>query len=107
MQELGNFNTMRQARSFHESKGLHFFSKGAKSFFSSRISECIYGRCVFVTSEKFGWKHPRLYTIRYIDTNGNINTYNDFQGYETRSSAHHHAKKLGEWITNTREEEKV
>jgi len=102
MQELGSFNTMRQARSLHESKGLHFFSKGAKSFFSSRISECIYGGCVFVTSEKFGWKHPRLYTIRYIGIDGDIHSYSGFQEYSSRNTAHYHARKLGDWIKSER-----
>ena len=86
------FNTINQIIAFHESKGLFFFSPSAKRFFSSRIHSEVYNGCVFVTSEKFDWKSPRLYTVRKIESDGSITTLGDFQGFDTRSKAHTFAK---------------
>ena len=91
---MTTFRTIQQIINFHESKGMHFFSAGSKRFFNSRIHSDVYGGCVFVTSEKFDWKSPRLFTVRKIDQNGNIETIGDFQGYDTRSKAHTAAKNF-------------
>jgi len=102
LDKVGNFRTMYSAQAFHESKGMYFFSDGAKRFFSSRISDNIYGGCVFVTSEKYDWSSPRLYTIRYIGIDGDIHSYSGFQEYSSRNTAHYHARKLGDWIKSER-----
>ena len=99
---LPNFYSMYRLQSFHESKGMYFFSDGAKRFFNSRISDCLYGGCVFVTSEKSSWKAPRLYTVRMIDEDGNIESIGGFQAFDTRSKAHTFAKNLGNEISRLR-----
>ena len=101
---LGNLAQCRavyQLRNLHERNGGYFFSEGAMRSFSSRIHSDVYGGCVFVTSEKnrsWRYNYPRLYTVRYMDGDGNTHTVGDFQGFETRSKAHTFAKNLGEWI---------
>ena len=93
--------TIYQLRNLHERNGGYFFSEGAMRSFSSRIHSDVYGGCVFVTSEKnrsWRYNYPRLYTVRYMDGDGNTHTVGDFQGFETRSKAHTFAKNLGEWI---------
>ena len=62
-------------------------------FFSSRIqSNPPYKGRVFVTSERYNWNHPRLYTVRVVHPSGNIETIGDFQGFTSRQSAHSYAK---------------
>ena len=93
--------TIYQLRDLHERNGGYFFSEGAMRSLSSRIHSDVYGGCVFVTSEKqrsWRFEYPRLYTVRYMDGDGNTHTVGDFQGFETRSTAHTFAKNLGEWI---------
>lgn len=86
----------------------HFFDKGSMRFFNSRIAEygyngilcndkeTIYSDLVFfVTSEKFDYKSPRLYTIRRLNrTTGEIITVGEFQAYKTSSGANKKAQKL-------------
>ncbi len=98
---LAQCRTVYQLRELHERNGGYFFTEGAMRSFRSRIHSDVYGGCVFVTSEKhISWRfdYPRLYTVRYMDANGNTHTAGDFQGFETRSKAHTFAKNLGEWI---------
>jgi len=102
---LAQCRTVYQLRELHERNGGYFFSEGAMRSFSSRIHSDVYGGCVFVTSEKnrsWRYNYPRLYTVRYMDGDGNTHTVGDFQGFETRSKAHTFAKNLGEWIENRR-----
>ena len=106
---LGNLPqcyTISQLKNLHERNGGYFFTEDAKRFFRSRIHSDVYGGCVFVTSEKHvSWRFEgdRLYTVRYMDGDGNTHTVGDFQGFETRSKAHTFARNLGEWIEKRRE----
>ena len=103
---LAQCRTVYQLRELHERNGGYFFSEGAMRSFSSRIHSDVYGGCVFVTSEKnrsWRYNYPRLYTVRYMDGDGNTHTVGDFQGFETRSKAHTFARNLGEWIEKSRE----
>ena len=68
----------------------HWFSPGAKRFFSSRICQYaieIDGKNYFVSSEQFDYKSPRLYTVRVQDENGDIDTVGEFQQYQTSTQA--------------------
>ena len=87
-----NFRNTQQVIAFHESTGRHFFSPSNMRFFSSRVHSEVYNGCYFVTSEKFDWKSPRLYTVRKIESNGDITTIGEFQQYDSRSKAHTAAK---------------
>ena len=78
----------------NKSTGHHFFSEGAKRWFYSRVQTTPpYCGRVFVTSEKSAWNAPRNYTVRCIRPDGGINTIGEFQGFETRQSAHRFAEK--------------
>jgi hypothetical protein len=68
----------------------HFFSKSALVFFKSRLPEVGYRKddiIYFITSEKSPVQFQRLYSIRVMDTKGNINTLGEFQGYKTLKQA--------------------
>ena len=57
----------------------------------------VYGRCVFVTSERpnmiFSAPQPRSYTVRLALANGGIETLGEHGGYSTRAQAHAAAKR--------------
>ena len=66
-------------------------------WFDSRISSRIYGGRYFVTSERYNYDEPRLYTVRsftYSDGRLEIDTVGEFQQYETARQAHNAAAKL-------------
>lgn len=93
---------MRDLRSHYESGegGRHWFDASTLRFFSSRIpaigfttkdKETTY----FVTSERYDWNRPRLYTVRsYTWATREIDTVGDFQQYKSRSGAIAQAKRL-------------
>uniref|UniRef100_A0AAU3I9F0 Uncharacterized protein n=1 Tax=Streptomyces sp. NBC_01393 TaxID=2903851 RepID=A0AAU3I9F0_9ACTN len=75
----------------------HWFDASALRFFSSRISETVYpteGGAYFVSSERFDWQSPRLFTVRHCTTAGEISTVGEFQGYASRNGAHTAAQRL-------------
>lgn len=88
------FHTIQQIINANRNRGNHFFSKESMRFFSSRVHCEVYNGCYFVTSEKFDWKSPRLYTVRKANSDGTIETVGDFQAFDTRSKAHTFAKNL-------------
>ena len=75
--------------------GHHFFSRDTLRFFDSRIPRAtVDGSRYFVTSERFDYSSPRLYTVRYANTDGSIDTIGKFQGYSTRAAAVAAARRL-------------
>ena len=78
----------------NKSNGSHFFEPSAMRFFNSRIHSKVYGGCIFVTSEKQSWRHPRKYTVRIAYADGSIESVSSFQQYSTKYQAHQAAKLL-------------
>lgn len=76
----------------------YWFSKDTMRFFQSRISETVYyGKDLifFVSSERQGYDHPRLYTVRAYDPKtDSIDTVGEFQAYKSRSGAAYAAEKV-------------
>ena len=81
--------------SIDDVKRLHtkyFFSKDSMRFFNSRLVNEVYpsnhGKVYFITSEKYDYKSPRLFTLRAIEvTTGNIDIIGEFQAYTSKSTA--------------------
>ena len=72
--------------------GGHFFDRSTKRFFNSRTGSAAFkrpdGTIVFTTSERFDQDSPRLYTVRFLDSDGEIcDDHMGFQGYETSRAA--------------------
>ena len=85
-------STMYQLQRYHENRGYHFFKPFNMRFFRSRVQTLPpYKGRVFVTSEKSD-SAPRYYSVRCITPDGGINTIGEFQGFESRYSAHAYAK---------------
>lgn len=76
----------------------YWFSKDTMRFFQSRIGGNVYhGKDLifFVSSERQGYDHPRLYTVRaYNPKTDDIQTVGEFQGYKTSSGANKAAERL-------------
>ena len=103
--KLPNHRAIYQIRAHNQNNGYYFFNENTMRGFKSRVHSDVYGGCVFVTSEKnSSWRfdHPRAYTVRMITENGSIETIGEFQGFDTRYSAHAHAKWVGEVIREQR-----
>ena len=88
-------HTLSQIKRAAEAAGSHWFSKGALSFFSSRISSQVYsvpGGALFVSSEET--LGCRLYSIRSCTFAGSIDTVGSFRRYESSKAAHKEALNL-------------
>ena len=87
-----NTPTIWDIRRAHAAAGFHFFDQAAMRFFGSRILPTVHTdghRVLFVTSERYDDRTPRLYTVREFDpTTARIDTVGDFQGYTTARQAH-------------------
>lgn len=91
-----------EIRERSQKKGGYFFSPETMRFFSSRISSLMWFKddlIYFITSEadKGYIQHKgstRAYTVRTIDSNGNIETIGEFQQYETLYQARKAIKEI-------------
>ena len=95
-QQYANVRRVGQLKHLNESNGYYFFNENTMRSFYSRVHSDIYGGCVFVTSEKAGYNHPRKYTVRIMHANGSIETCSSFGQYSTRYQAHAAANHLVE-----------
>lgn len=79
----------------------HWFSSGAMKFFDSRIPQTAImenGKAYFVSSERFDYNSPRLYSIRVCDmSSGKIDTIGEFQQYATSKQAYAGIKSFLRW----------
>lgn len=105
--KIVRFEYINQGEIMRMAKG-HFFDKSSMRFFNSRLAqygyrkitctdkETIYHNLVFfVTSEKYDYKSPRLYTIRRLNiSTGEIITVGEFQQYKSSSWANKVAQKM-------------
>ena len=103
---LPNHSWIGAIKTHNTVQGYYFFNENTMRGFKSRVHSDVYGGCVFVTSEKnSSWRfdYPRAYTVRMITENGSIETIGEFQGFDTRYSAHAYAKWVGEVISEQRQ----
>jgi hypothetical protein len=96
----------------NESIGQCWFSKGSMRFFNCRILESsirpVEGGAYFISSERRESHTPRLYTIRFISDEGELERIGEFQQYETANQAKGALKALlsepkYRWIVYLRE----
>lgn len=87
----GEFETIRQIRGANRAAGHHFFSRGAMSFFGTKIERGVHAGRYFITSEQdpsgLAWDGERRWTIREIDESGSIFTKGEFGRHRSRASA--------------------
>ena len=81
------FANIQEVIEANKAIGHNFFSDNTMAFFDSRIETDIIAGEYFVTSEQYhsprGTSEPRLYTLRIIKDNGEVDTVGDFQAFES------------------------
>jgi hypothetical protein len=90
----GAFRSMEAIKRANTDSGGFYFSKDAMRFFQSRVSDSLYGGCLFVTSECDG-RRPRGYAIRIAHADGSISSVTDVLHYGRRERAHMDAANIG------------
>jgi hypothetical protein len=74
--------------------GSRFFEPGTLAWWKSRVSSKIWpvaDGAYFVTSERCG-DDPRMYTVRFVDAAGDINTVGGFREHATMAEAQMYAR---------------
>ena len=84
------FNNMKEVERTSLENGSHWFETKTMLFFGSSIKSKLmsYGnRQFFITSEQVDWEGPKLYTIREVLQDCEIDTYGEFRQFESLESA--------------------
>lgn len=71
-----------------------WFEPGAMRFFRTRVESALIAGRYFITSEKYSDDAPRLYSIREVDAECEIETVGKFQGYGSREAAKKEVDRL-------------
>lgn len=85
-----NIWNISQLKAAVKAEGSHFFDAASMRFFNSRIAPGVKhtdAGIVFITSEQFDSRSPRLYTIRIAKADGSIDEVGEFQQYKTLDAA--------------------
>jgi hypothetical protein len=91
------FKTMQEVREANAAAGMFWFSPDTMRFFRCRVGSELFtrgARQFFVSSEQFSSDHPRLYTIREVKANGDIDTLGEFQQFKTSAAARRAIMKI-------------
>lgn len=87
------FKTISEVRTANQALGRYFFSKQTMRFFNSKVYPRIIKGCMFVTSEQFDEKSERLFTVRVVSEEGEVNTLSKFQQFRSKKEANAWAKQ--------------
>jgi hypothetical protein len=75
----------------------HWFDPASMRYFNSRLGQTVYpvqGGALFISSERFDYGSPRLYSVRSCTWDGCIDTVGKFQEFSTSTAAHSAASRL-------------
>ena len=94
--------TIDEIKRRNADRGHHFFDRSTMRFFRSRVGKwTLLGeddKVYFVTSEQFIGSdripHPRRFTVRAMNPDGEINTVGEFQAFPDLRSAKRAAVKI-------------
>lgn len=83
------FANVDEVRKANKAINHHWFDRESMAFFNSQVigADKLINKRFFVTGEQFDEKSPRLWSIRYAKPDGAVETYGEFQAYETRRDA--------------------
>lgn len=90
----GPFQSLTQVKEANRKSGSNFFERETMEFFNSNVESILIGGRYFVTSERMELSHPKLFTIREAQADGDIDTVGKFRGYDTKRAAVAEAKRL-------------
>ena len=90
--------SMSDVTDAYDKHGGHFFDDATRRFFKSRNPQYATKQgqyFYFITSEKYDYDSPRLYTLRCMcEKCGSITTIGDFQKYESSREAKANLKRI-------------
>lgn len=81
------FNNIKEVKQANKEIGRHFFSRDTMNFFGSKIESELIGGKFFVTSEDNFNRTQRLFTIRVVNDQGEVDTFGEFQEFATLAEA--------------------
>lgn len=91
MDKYRRFSNISTIKRYNKEAGETWFGKSEMSFFNSRIGQNVYHSAevfnIFVTSERYDSRYPRLYTVRRLMPDAGVETLSDFQAYPSASAA--------------------
>jgi hypothetical protein len=96
---LSEINTIERLKAYNTAMEFYFFSPDTMRYFRSRIAPDLIHTSegiVFITSEQFqcdGRIDPRLYTVRIMQEDGDIDDIGGFQQFNTLRQARKFAKE--------------
>jgi hypothetical protein len=97
MYTLSNVYSENQLKEFsRESAYPYYFSRDTMRFFNSRLLSGFHHTekgLIFITSEKFDYKSPRLYSVRIMRDNGKVDNLSEFQAFTYSYQARNFAKE--------------
>lgn len=94
------FENVESVRKANKSIGHKWFDTGSMNFFNSQVNgaDKLINKRFFISSEQFipsrGPAEPRMFIIRIVSPNGEIDTYGEFQAYSTKGEAIAAARKI-------------
>ena len=94
---LHKLHTLDQIKRAAIGAGSHWLDPASMRFFNSRLGQTVYpipGGALFISSERFDYSSPRLYSVRSCTWDGCIDTVGEFQQYATSTAAHSAASRL-------------
>lgn len=86
------FKTISEVKKANKEIGHFFFEKATMRFFNSRIESGILKGRFFITSERFNEDTPRLFTLREVKPDGEVETLGEFQEFTTIQEAKEYLK---------------
>lgn len=88
------FNTLSEVKAANKKIGNYWFSKGAMSFFNSKVESTLYKNQCFITSEQYNSESERRYSVRVALSDGSIDTISEFQEFRTKDAAREFIKTV-------------
>ena len=101
--QLTEFDSIQEIRATAKEAGSHWFDASNMRFFESQIEREVYDGRYFISSEmsnqfvlpldvKYGWKYPRLWTVREVKYDEQAGTFDivsasKFQQFKTLDDA--------------------
>ena len=104
MYKLSEIYSNEQLKQFAKQEESHYFDADTMRFFNSRL---LFGfhhtekGIIFITSEKFDYKSPRLYSVRLMDDTGRVDNLSEFQAFDYSYQARAFAKDQARLLNTT------
>ena len=110
MSEYANFDSTKKMKAYNKQMGFHFFDADTMRFFNSVVvavhppteKNKPMGGCVFITSERMDYNHPKGYTVRAMRFNGSVESVSEFQEYDRLEDACEKAQEKAQEIASSR-----